>query len=73
MGQKTASLSVKIKVEDKFMVSIFIATPIMKEDKHEIQADYVEVRPGVWRKVFGSEKDLGPTNQAPKTGELAEK
>ncbi|KKT56115.1 MAG: hypothetical protein UW81_C0011G0003 [Candidatus Giovannonibacteria bacterium GW2011_GWC2_44_9] len=55
------------------MVSIFIATPIMKEDKHEIQADYVEVRPGVWRKVFGSEKDLGPTNQAPKTGELAEK
>lgn len=38
----------------------FRATPTDEEEVHWFEAEYEEIRPGVWQKVPGTEKDLGP-------------
>lgn len=44
----------------------FVASPVNKEAEHLMEAEYKEIRAGVWQKVPGSEKDLGPINKEPK-------
>ncbi len=39
---------------------IFISNPVGSSEKRKIEIEYKEIRPGVWEKVPGSEKDLGP-------------
>lgn len=38
----------------------FKASPINSPEVHWFEAEYEEIKPGVWQKVYGTEKDLGP-------------
>lgn len=38
----------------------FKASPIDKSEVHWFEAEYEEIKPGVWQKIYGTEKDLGP-------------
>lgn len=41
----------------------FVATPINEIQPHLFEAEYEEISEGVWQKVPGTEKKLGPVKK----------
>lgn len=41
----------------------FKASPIGSVEIHWFEAEYEEIEPGKWQKVYGTEKDLGPVDK----------
>ncbi|MEK7590350.1 MAG: hypothetical protein AAB454_01415 [Patescibacteria group bacterium] len=41
----------------------FVATPVNESKPHLFEAEYIEIAEGVWQKIPGTEKDLGPINK----------
>lgn len=39
---------------------VSIINPVGGGEKRKVEIEYKEIRPNVWEKVPGSEKDLGP-------------
>ena len=55
-----------INFQPKYKKEISIVNPTGSGAKRKIEAEYKEIRPDVWEKIPGSERDLGP---ADKTGQ----
>lgn len=53
------------KEEDKnfqprYKKEISVSSPVGSGGQRRIEIEYKEIRPGVWEKIPGSDKDLGP-------------
>ena len=56
------------KEEDKnfqprYKKEISISNPVGNGGKRKVEVEYKEIRPNVWEKIYGSEKDLRPTDK----------
>lgn len=49
--------------ERKRRKDIVIASPVGGGQMRQFEAEYWEIYPGVWEKIPGSERDLGPAKQ----------
>lgn len=52
----------KILKKRRCRLDRFLATPVWGNKVHWFEAEYEEIAPGVWKKVYGTEKDLGPAD-----------
>ena len=63
--EKSEAIIVKKFIKDgrRHRISRSKASPVGRSEVHWIEAEYEEIAPGCWQKVYGTEKDLGPVQE----------